>query len=147
MTQELLDRLRDFALSLPETSEVPSWGHPNFRAGKRTFAVYEIYHGRPCIAVKLPRPDGEALLTDPRFFSTPYIGKQGWVSLWVDRPVKWGFVKDLVLRSYREVATPGMLKALAGAGKKPARSKRSTTRGAQKTSGARARRKTSVRRR
>lgn len=124
MTQELLDRLRDFALSLPETSEVPSWGHPNFRAGKRTFAVYEIYHGRPCIAVKLPRPDGEVLLADPRFFSTPYLGKQGWVSLWVDLPVKWGFVKDLVLRSYRETATPSMLAALS---RKPRRARRKTS--------------------
>lgn len=112
MTAKLLARLRAFALSLPGTSEVPSWGHPNFRAGKKTFAVYEIYRGRPSIAVKLPRPDGEALLGDGRFYVTPYIGKHGWVSLWVDAPVPWALVRDLALRSYREVATSTLLAAL-----------------------------------
>jgi predicted DNA-binding protein (MmcQ/YjbR family) len=112
MTAKLLHRLRVFALSLPGTSEVPSWGHPNFRAGKKTFAVYELYKGRPCVAVKLPRPDGQALLGDPRFFVTPYIGKQGWVSLWVDEPVPWPLVRDLALRSYREVAAGALLAEL-----------------------------------
>ena len=36
-------KLRGLCLSLPETSEVGSWGHPNFRAGKKTFAVFETY--------------------------------------------------------------------------------------------------------
>lgn len=116
MTAKLLQRLRAFALSLPGTCEVPSWGHPNFRAGKKTFAVYELYRGRPCIAVKLPRPDGQVLLGDGRFFVTPYTGKHGWVSLWVDEPVAWPLVRDLVLRSYREVATRTLLAELeAGA--------------------------------
>lgn len=78
MTQRLLTQLRRFCLSLPDGVEADSWGHPNFRAGKRTFAVYELYKGRPCITVKLPPPEGERLLADARFFRTPYIGKQGW---------------------------------------------------------------------
>jgi len=105
MTQRLLTQLRRFCLSLPDGVEADSWGHPNFRAGKRTFAVYELYQGKPCVAVKLPRPEGERLLADARFFRTPYIGKHGWISLWVDRPVRWPLVKELVLTSYREVAT------------------------------------------
>jgi len=35
---------------------------------------------------------------------TPYIGNRGWVSVWVDQPVKWSLVSDLVRRSYRLVA-------------------------------------------
>jgi len=129
MTAKLLARLRAFALALPGTSEVPSWGHPNFRAGKKTFAVYEIYRGRPSIAVKLPRPDGEALLGDERFYVTPYIGKHGWVSLWVDAPVPWPLVRDLALRSYREVATLTLLAELeAGETRAPARKRRARTR-------------------
>ena len=105
MTQRLLGQLRRFCLSLPDGIETDSWGHPNFRAGKKTFAVYEVYQGCPCIAVKLPPPEGERLLADPRFYRTPYTGKHGWVSLRVDRPVAWPLVKSLVLASYREVAT------------------------------------------
>lgn len=127
--------LRAFALSLPETSEVEAWGHPNFRAGRRTFAAFEVVQGRPSIAVKLPRPDGEALLGDPRFFRTPYGGKHGWVSVWVDLPLARGFVQDLVLRSYRGVANRRMLGTLAApggarpsAGRKPRSAPRSTGR-------------------
>lgn len=124
MTARLLQRLRAFALSLPGTSEVPSWGHPNFRVGNKTFAVYELYRGRPCIAVKLPRPDGQVLLGDERFFVTPYIGKHGWVSLWVDEPVAWTFVRDLALRSYRELATRKLLAELeAGTAQKRRKSR------------------------
>ena len=125
MTAKLLDRLRAFALSLPGTSEVPSWGHPNFRAAKKTFAVYEIRKGRPCVAVKLPRPDGQALLGDGRFFVTPYIGKHGWVSLWVDEPVPWALVRDLALRSYREVATRELLAELGTGARSSKRKRRS----------------------
>jgi len=114
MTQRLLGQLRRFSLSLPDGVETDSWGHPNFRAGKKTFAVYEIYQGRPCIAVKLPAPEGERLLADPRFYRTPYTGKHGWVSLLVDHPVAWSLVKSLVLTSYREVATKRQVALLAG---------------------------------
>jgi predicted DNA-binding protein (MmcQ/YjbR family) len=110
--EKLLEKLRAFCLALPETSETDSFGHPNFRAGKRTFAVYEHYKGRASLAVKLPRADGQALLSDPRFYVTPYSGKHGWVSLWVDEPVSWKLVEDLVLESYREVALKRMLAAL-----------------------------------
>jgi predicted DNA-binding protein (MmcQ/YjbR family) len=112
--ETLLARLRALCLALPETSETDSFGHPNFRAGKRTFAVYEHYRGRASVAVKLPRADGAALLADPRFYVTPYSGKHGWVSLWVDEPVSWELVEELVRTSYREVALKRMLAALDG---------------------------------
>jgi predicted DNA-binding protein (MmcQ/YjbR family) len=109
MTARLLQRLRALAARDERGALV---GHPNFRAGKKTLAVYGLYRGRPCVAVKLPRPDGQVLLGDGRFFVTPYTGKHGWVSLWVDGPVPSSLVRDLVLRSYREVATPALLAEL-----------------------------------
>jgi predicted DNA-binding protein (MmcQ/YjbR family) len=121
---QLLADLRAFALSLPETLETDSFGHPNFRAG-RTFAAFEIVKGRPSVAVKLGRTDGLALLGDPRFFPTPYGARHGWVSLWVDEPVTPAFLRDLVLRAYRGVANRRMLAALerAGSGAGPTRRK------------------------
>jgi hypothetical protein len=35
----IVAKLRRLCLALPETSERASWGHPNFRAGKRTFVA------------------------------------------------------------------------------------------------------------
>ena len=46
----VVEKLRALCLSFPETSETSSWGHPNFRAGKRTFAAFERVKGRPSIA-------------------------------------------------------------------------------------------------
>jgi phosphoribosylglycinamide formyltransferase-1 len=115
----VLAAVRAFALSLPEACETDSFGHPNFRAGK-IFATFEIVKGRPSVAVKLDRTDGQALLGDPRFFPTPYGARNGWVSLWVDEPVAPGFLRDLVLRAYRGVANRRMLAALEGAAAGPA---------------------------
>ena len=100
----MLKKLRDLCLSLPGVSEVEAWGHPNFRVGKKTFAVFEFYRGRPCIAVKAPDGLQQLLIDEVRFFRTPYIGNRGWVSAWVDREVDWGLLQDLVKRSYGLIA-------------------------------------------
>jgi predicted DNA-binding protein (MmcQ/YjbR family) len=107
-----LEKLRRLCLSLPETSEKSSWGHPNFIAGKRTFVTYEVIDGRPSIAFRLPA-DASRMLTRGQFFATPY-GRGQWVSVWVDGAVDWILVTDLVHRSYRIVALKRMLSALDG---------------------------------
>jgi hypothetical protein len=48
-SRPVVERLRSLCLTLPETSERSSWGHPNFRAGRKTFAAFEIVRGRPSI--------------------------------------------------------------------------------------------------
>jgi predicted DNA-binding protein (MmcQ/YjbR family) len=106
-----LQRLRNFCLSLPETSETASWGHPNFRAGKQTFAAFEYVDGRPSIAMRLGRGSSDPLLEQRDFFPTPY-GRGQWISLWADIPVNWRLVEQLILKSYRTVALKRMLAAL-----------------------------------
>ena len=96
----ILEKLRGLCLSMPDVSEVEAWGHPNFRVGKKTFAVFEVYRGRPCIAVKAEDGLQQLLIDEVRFFRTPYIGNRGWISAWVDREVDWRLLKDLVKRSY-----------------------------------------------
>jgi predicted DNA-binding protein (MmcQ/YjbR family) len=98
-------------LALPESSEVSSWGHPNFRAGRRTFAAFEWIKGRPSIAFRLHGPDVDLLLRRRRFFVTPY-GQGQWVSVWADGPLNWRLVERLVQRSYRVVALKRMIAAL-----------------------------------
>ena len=98
-----LRRLRAFCLSLPATSEVASWGHPNFKVGKRTFATFEWITGRPSIAFRLDPVDVDLLQLRRHFFVTPY-GRGQWVSLWADGPVNWRLVERLLRRSYALVA-------------------------------------------
>ena len=124
----LLARVRKLCLSLSETSEVAAWGHPNFRVHGKTFAVYEFYKGRPNIAVKTEPGLQGILVDDEKFFRTPYIGQHGWVSVWVDQPVDWKLVRDLILASYRLVAPGRPARKPAAKAARPARDRGKTRR-------------------
>ena len=109
----LLQRIRRQCLSFPESSEKASWGHPNFRAGKRTFVTFEWIKSRPSIAFRLNSSDVDFLLRQKAFFVTPY-GQGRWVSVWADGAVNQDLVKRLVEHSYRLVALKRMIAALNG---------------------------------
>ena len=109
-----LDRLRTLCLAYPEASEAPSWGHPNFKAGKKVFVAFEHINERPSIAFRLEPKDVGRLLMRKQFFETPY-GRGQWVSVWADSELDWKAVADLVDRSYRVVALKRMVTALDGA--------------------------------
>ena len=111
--ERTLARLRSLCLSLPETSETASWGHPNFKAGKKTFVTFERVKGRASIAFRLEPDEVDRLLQRKPFFATPY-GRGLWVSMWADSSIDWRAVQDLVERSYRVVALKRMLTALEG---------------------------------
>jgi predicted DNA-binding protein (MmcQ/YjbR family) len=111
LSRPVVGKLRDLCLAFPETSETSSWGHPNFRAGKRTFSAFEIVKGRPSIAFRLEATDISRLLRNKNFFATPY-GQGRWASMWVDGPVDWRLVARLLDRSYRIVAIKRMIAAL-----------------------------------
>jgi predicted DNA-binding protein (MmcQ/YjbR family) len=107
-----LARFRKLCLALPESTEAGSWGHPNFRAGKRTFTAFEWVERRPSLAFNLgPDEVTQLLLQGEPFFATPY-GRGQWASLWADGAVDWGLVETLVQRSYRRVALKRMIAAL-----------------------------------
>ena len=110
-THGILPRVRELCLSFPETSERSSWGHPNFRAGKKTFATLERVQGRPSIAFRLDRDEVTRVAGRKNFFVTPY-GRGLWVSVWADVPADWRVIEGLVRRSYRGVALKRMLAAL-----------------------------------
>jgi len=93
----LLPRLRGLCRRLPGTTETVSWGHPTFKVGGKTFSVLEPCRGHLTICFKLSPPDAEAAGQDERFFTTPYIGSKGWVSLIVDRRPDWKLIGELLL--------------------------------------------------
>ena len=101
-------RVRRLCLAFPETAETSSWGHPNFRAGKKTFCALEMVDGRPSIAFRLPPGDVDLLVRRNRFFATPY-GRGQWASLWMDAAIDWKVIERLLQRSYRQVANQRMI--------------------------------------
>ncbi|HYR92053.1 MAG TPA: MmcQ/YjbR family DNA-binding protein [Terriglobia bacterium] len=92
-------------MALPDAKEVRTWGHPTFQAGKKTFAVLEEYKGHLCICFKATLPLQQLLIEDPRYFKSPYIGNQGWVSLIADTPTNWREVRQLVRESHKLINT------------------------------------------
>ena len=92
---------RRLCLALPGVVEVKAWGHPNFRTSGRTFAVFEIYKGRPCIAICADPEEQSFLVERFGFFRTPYIGNRGWVSVWVDQPAPFRLIGDLIAQAHR----------------------------------------------
>jgi predicted DNA-binding protein (MmcQ/YjbR family) len=107
----VLTRLRNLCLSLPETTETGSWGHPNFRAGRRTFVTYEWIRRRPSIAFHLTRTDVAKYAGVRGFTRTPY-GRDEWISMMADGRVNWRLVRELILKSYKLVALNRMVTAL-----------------------------------
>ena len=109
--EQALRRLRKLCLSLPETSEKDSWGHPNFRAGKKTFAAFEWNEGRATIAIHLADEAEAFLLQHEGSFAPPY-GRGKWIGIWADGKVDWALIQDLVEQAYRTVALKRMIAAL-----------------------------------
>jgi hypothetical protein len=115
-----LERLRRLCLALPETTERQSHGEPAwFVRGKKTFVSYADHHHDDRLAFWCAAPPGaqEALVAaDPgRYFRPPYVGHRGWLGVYLDVPVDWEEIADLVADAWRMVAPKRLLAELDGA--------------------------------
>jgi predicted DNA-binding protein (MmcQ/YjbR family) len=129
--QRVLDRLRRLCLALPGTCETPTWGHPNFRAGKKIFAAFHADSaGSPCIWLKLGPLASDVTRGDPRFSPSRH-GAHRWGGLRADLPLDWSRVRELVLGSYRLTAARALVRELDGIDAKP-RSRRAQGTGAER---------------
>ena len=100
-----LEKVRAICLALPETVETTSYGHPTWKAKKKTFAVFERYRGDWSVALKAEPEHQRALIaTDARFFRTPYIGGQGWVSFKLQGRIPWARLRGLLREAHALVA-------------------------------------------
>ncbi|HEX7101368.1 MAG TPA: MmcQ/YjbR family DNA-binding protein [Nitrolancea sp.] len=117
MTDELVEKLRAICLALPETNERLSHGEPCwFIRDKKLFVMFANAHHDDRIGFWCAAPEGaqHALISaEPeRFFIPPYVGHRGWLGVYLDLPVDWDEIADLVLASYREIAPKRLLALL-----------------------------------
>ena len=114
---EILQRIREICLALPETSERLSHGHPTFFVrGKRSFVmVLDDHHGDGRLAIWCAAGDGvQAMLVEAdreRFFKPPYVGHRGWLGVRLDRGIHWDELEGIVEDAYAEVAPPRLVEA------------------------------------
>ena len=113
---EVLKKLRAICLALPEAAEQPAHGDPAWRVRKKIFVAQKGNYadGRPSAWMKAPDGAQAALIAaDPEvFFSPPYVGPSGWIGVYLDVPVDWDELEELVHDSYRLVAPRKLAKLL-----------------------------------
>jgi predicted DNA-binding protein (MmcQ/YjbR family) len=81
MTADPAARIREVALSFPETYEDEPWGHPVFKvADNRMFASLSETDGVVHLTVKLTAEEREVAELLPFVRRARYVGRYGWVT-------------------------------------------------------------------
>ena len=95
-----LKRLREICLKITGAAETSSWGHANWRVGKKLFAAYEETPTASVVSFFAGVENEEELLEDRRFFLPRYTDHHGWLCLKVDRGTDWAEIRGLIVRSH-----------------------------------------------
>ena len=78
---DLAERLRELALSFPETYEDEPWGHPVFKVGDNSmFASMSVAEECVRLTVKLTPEEREIAQLLPYVSRAAYLGNWGWIS-------------------------------------------------------------------
>ncbi len=104
--EDVLARLREICLSLPEAVEKPFGGHsaPSFRVRDKLFLITSE-DGRSMMFKAGPGVQEALVASDPeRFFVPAYVGHKGWVGAWLTVDQDWNEIAELVEDSYRLIA-------------------------------------------
>lgn len=104
-----MEALRALCLALPEVTERLSHGEPTwFVRGKKTFVMYADHHHDDRLGFWCAAPAGtqEELVGERphQFFRPPYVGHRGWLGVYLDVPVDWAEIGEIVEEAYRMVA-------------------------------------------
>lgn len=115
-----LDRLREFCLSLPQSTEVEAWGAPTFRVGK-LFAMYASptsHHsgGRPAVWIYSIGVEQDLVIRSrpDKYFKPAYVGPYGWIGAWLDQNPPWAEIEELLRDAWRRRAPKKIIPLLDG---------------------------------
>jgi hypothetical protein len=109
LTSETLERLRAICLALPEAVEdAAGVGNPAWKVRAKIFAMRHSLHevARWSLWCKAAPGVQELLVGSDaaRFFRPPYVGNRGWIGVYLDVPVDWDELADLIEESWRLTA-------------------------------------------
>jgi hypothetical protein len=114
---QVLSRIRQICLDLPETNERLSHGAPTFFVrDKRPFVmVLTDHHGDGRFAIWCAAGDGvQEMLVEAdstRFFRPPYVGHRGWLGVRLDRGIFWDELAGIIEDAFAEVAPPKLVES------------------------------------
>jgi predicted DNA-binding protein (MmcQ/YjbR family) len=112
---DLAGRLRELALSLPETYEDEPWGHPVFKvANNRMFASMSVGEDAVRLTVKLTAEEREIAGLLPFVSRARYVGRYGWVTAEVSDEESLEAALEWLRESYWLKAPPHLRSAVEG---------------------------------
>jgi len=110
-----LAEVRRLCLALPEVTERVSHGEPTWFV-RKSFVSFANRHHDDRVAMWCAAPPGAQqarVAADPEhYFVPPYVGGRGWLGVYLDVPVDWDEVAEVVLQAYRQVAPKRLLAEL-----------------------------------
>jgi predicted DNA-binding protein (MmcQ/YjbR family) len=105
-------KISALCLALPNTKLTMTWGSPHFRVGDKIFCGFGDDDGKQVLGVKLRMEHAKRRVQDPRFWTAPYVGKHGWVSMDVTQRKSWSEVAELIRESYELIAPKALVAKL-----------------------------------
>jgi len=111
-------RIREIVERLPEAHAVSSGPHLSLEVRKKRFGWFLADHhgdGRIAVDLKAPHNVREQLASalPDHFHIAQYLGRHGWVGLWLDVPqLDWSLVEMALESGYRLVAPKTLLPKL-----------------------------------
>jgi predicted DNA-binding protein (MmcQ/YjbR family) len=112
---DLAERLRELALSFPETYEDEPWGHPVFKVGENSmFASMSVAEECVRLTVKLTPEEREIAQLLPYVSTARYVGRYGWVTAEVADDESLEAALEWLRESYWLKAPPALRHAVEG---------------------------------
>lgn len=106
----VITKIRRICLSLPQSEERETWGHPTFRVRNKIFATcgaVEDPGGQEVHVMTMKAAPGEqeSLLAEGHpFFYPSYVGGKGWIGVHITAATSWDEIAELVEDSFRQIA-------------------------------------------
>lgn len=112
---DLIQRVREIAMALPDVTEKLSHGEPAFFVRGRLFVMIDNnHHGSGHVAAWCNAPDGaqrSLVEGDPKhFFVPPYVGKGGWLGMRLDSGLPWPVVAEILKQAHEVSAAKATAK-------------------------------------
>ena len=112
--------LRKLALSLPDTIEKETWGHPTFRVRDKMFASMAADETSGTVKSTIDEQQALTQSEPDTFFVPAYVGKHGWIGIHLDS-VDPEELRELVTEAWRMTAAKKAVKAFDAAHPVPPR--------------------------
>ncbi|MCP9948122.1 MmcQ/YjbR family DNA-binding protein [Actinomadura madurae] len=107
MTEDPVQRPREMCLAVPGVVERLNHGEPSWAVRRKTLVTFSERNPEGRVGFWCPAPPGELealVAAEPdRFFRPPFGGK-GWLGVYLDVPVDWPEVAEIITEAYHLIA-------------------------------------------